>query len=373
MKRPAWMRVLLPGLAFQAVLIGGGYATGRELVAFFLPSGPAGGLLAMLVTAVAMSLTLAIVFEFSRLYRIADYQSFFVKLIGPAWIAFEIPYLLLLALVLSIVGAAAGEIVFAAFGLPKLAGTVALIGASAFFLFFGERLVARLLSTWSVVLYATFFTFLVLYSLRFGDRIAATFEAPAAMPHVLTNGISYAGLNVNCFVAVLFMMPILETRREAITSGLLAGFVAMIPGMMFFSTMMAFPAEVGKAAVPLNFLLERLNYPAFTLFFQVVILITGMKTGVGLLHALNERVALAASSRGIPFGRPARAALAVGLMIFSIVVADRIGLITLIDQGYVYLAWVFVVVIFGPIFTVGLWHVWHPQNRTTPVPTEVHA
>jgi len=42
-------RFLLPGFAFKALVIGGGYATGRELATFFLPSGPLGGLWAMLL------------------------------------------------------------------------------------------------------------------------------------------------------------------------------------------------------------------------------------------------------------------------------------------------------------------------------------
>ena len=36
-------RYLLPGFVFEAAVIGGGYATGRELVEFFLPAGPLGG------------------------------------------------------------------------------------------------------------------------------------------------------------------------------------------------------------------------------------------------------------------------------------------------------------------------------------------
>ena len=42
-------RYLLPGFVFEAAVIAGGYATGRELVEFFLPAGPWGGLLGMLV------------------------------------------------------------------------------------------------------------------------------------------------------------------------------------------------------------------------------------------------------------------------------------------------------------------------------------
>ena len=46
-----FQRWILPGLAFKAVVIGGGYATGRELAEFFLPSGPWGGLAGMLLAA----------------------------------------------------------------------------------------------------------------------------------------------------------------------------------------------------------------------------------------------------------------------------------------------------------------------------------
>jgi uncharacterized membrane protein YkvI len=34
-----FQRFVLPGLAFEAVVIGGGYATGRELAEFFLANG----------------------------------------------------------------------------------------------------------------------------------------------------------------------------------------------------------------------------------------------------------------------------------------------------------------------------------------------
>jgi uncharacterized membrane protein YkvI len=52
-KESSWFqRLLLPGFAFKAVVIGGGYATGRELAEFFLPSGPRGGLLGILLATV---------------------------------------------------------------------------------------------------------------------------------------------------------------------------------------------------------------------------------------------------------------------------------------------------------------------------------
>jgi uncharacterized membrane protein YkvI len=63
------MRVLnyiVPGLGIQAVLVGGGYATGRELVEFFISQGPATALLGMALTALLFSAGSMISFELAR-------------------------------------------------------------------------------------------------------------------------------------------------------------------------------------------------------------------------------------------------------------------------------------------------------------------
>ena len=64
-----FQRFLLPGLAFKAVVIGGGYATGRELAEFFLPSGPWGGIAAMVLATVIWSAVCVATFLFARASR----------------------------------------------------------------------------------------------------------------------------------------------------------------------------------------------------------------------------------------------------------------------------------------------------------------
>ena len=59
-----FQRWFLPGFLFQSVIIGGGYATGRELVEFFLSAGPLGGLVSILIVTVVFSVCMAIGFEF---------------------------------------------------------------------------------------------------------------------------------------------------------------------------------------------------------------------------------------------------------------------------------------------------------------------
>src|SRR5690349_15093618 len=148
-----FQRFLLPGLAFKAVVIGGGYATGRELAGFFMPSGPWGGVAAMLLAAVVWSAVCIATFAFARLYDTRDYLSFVRALLGPGWIVFEAAYVLFVVLLLAVFGAAAGAIFAAVFGLPSVLGTLALMVGIALFTAFGNASVERLFKYVSFLLY----------------------------------------------------------------------------------------------------------------------------------------------------------------------------------------------------------------------------
>ena len=194
---------LLPGFVFEAAVIGGGYATGRELVEFFLPAGPWGGLLGMVVSMLVWSVVLAISFELARLARAYDYRSFFKVLLGRGWFLFEIAYFLL--------------------GVPKLVGTLGMIAATGLLLFQRNAGIEKFLALSVGYLYLVYLVFLVWSTLVFGDRIAANFESHPVGSSWFTAGVTYAGYNVACIPAVLFCVRHLGRRREAIGAGLLAG------------------------------------------------------------------------------------------------------------------------------------------------------
>jgi hypothetical protein len=75
-----FQRTLLPGVALKAVIIGGGYATGRELAEFFLPAGPWGGLMGMVLAMLIWSLVAAITFALAQRWQTLDYRAFFRRL-----------------------------------------------------------------------------------------------------------------------------------------------------------------------------------------------------------------------------------------------------------------------------------------------------
>jgi uncharacterized membrane protein YkvI len=362
--RSSWFqRYLLPGFAFKAVVIGGGYATGRELAEFFMAHGPRGGLMGMLLAMVIWSVVCAVTFVFARETRSLDYRTFFRNLLGPAWPVFEVVYFLFVVLILAVFGAAAGVLGETAFGLPKLAGTLALMALVAFFATYGNASVERLFKWVSIFLYATYAIFVVLALTKFGDRILAGFAAPADAKGWAAGGLTYASYNIFGAVVILPVVRHFTSRKEAVVAGLIAGPMAMIPAVLFFTCMVAYYPEIASATLPSDVMLQKLNMPAFHLIFQFMIFAALLESGTGMVHAINERVAhawQAKRDRSIP--NVVRLAIAAVLLVGSIFLADRFGLVALIAKGYPKFGWAILAIYVVPLMTFGVWRLWKGRN-----------
>lgn len=358
-----FQRYLLPGFVFQAAVIAGGYATGRELVEFFLPAGPWGGLLGMAVSMLVWSAVLMASFELARIARAYDYRAFFTVLLGRGWFAFEIGYVLLMLVIMAVMGAAAGEIAYSLFGLPRLAGSMMMIAATGLMLFFGTAAIERFLVASVGYLYLVYGVFVVWCVVAFGDRIGDSFASVPVGGQWLQAGVTYAGYNVATIPAVLFCVRHFGRRRDALVAGALAGPLGMLPGVVFYIAMMGYFHEIGDQALPSAFLLGKLQAPWFEWAFQLAVMLTLVDTGVALLHALNERVANAWAERGRPMPRPLRPALAVAVMLAAVYAATAVGLVELIAKGYGTLTWYFLAIYVLPLMTWGLWLLWRYHAR----------
>jgi len=351
-----FQRFLLPGLAFKAVVIGGGYATGRELVEFFLPSGPVGGCLAILLATAIWSAVCVVTFQFARLTGSYDYRTFFRRLLGPAGVLFELAYLLFALLILAVFGAAAGALGVSVLGLPSLVGSVALVLSIAAFAALGNAAVEQLFKWVSVALYGVYALFVVFAFTTFGDRILAQFATPAPTDGWWLGGTTYAGYNIIGAVLILPVLRHLTSTRDAVTAGLLAGPLAMAPALLFFCSMIAFYPQIGAQTLPSDFLLQQLGRPVFHIAFQAMIFLALLESGTGVVHAINERAASALVERtGRPLGGVGRLLLAGAVLVLAVFVADRVGLVDLIAKGYRALAIVFLSIYVAPLLTYGVW------------------
>lgn len=361
-----FQRFLLPGLAFKSVVIGGGYATGRELAEFFLPSGPQGGIMGMVFAMLIWSAVCALTFMFAQANSTFEYRAFFRRLLGPFWHLFEIAYVIFMVLILAVFAAAAGAIVQAMTGWPTLVGTLMLMLGIGMFCAFGNQLVERLFQWASIFLYAVYALFLLFTLTSFGDRIAESVQLPVATDGWAMGGLSYASYNVVAAVVILPIARHFVCRRDALVAGLLAGPLAMLPAILFFVCMIAWYPLIGEQTLPSDFMLQKLDRPWFHVVFQAMIFLALLESGVGAVHAINERVAAAwQQRRHIVMPNTYRIAIAALLLIGSVFVADRFGLIALIAKGYRALAWMFLLVYVVPLMTIGTWRIWRSHDDDT--------
>ena len=353
----AFQRFVLPGLAFKAVVIGGGYATGREIAEFFLPAGPWGGLAAMAVATLIWCVVCAVTFVFARRLRERDYRSFFRALLGRAWPVFEIAYVLFVVLILAVFGAAAGAIGSATFGAAPIVGTLCLMVAIALCTAFGNKSVERVFVWVSILLYGVYAAFVVFALSSFGGRISQTFASAGGWNEGwLSGGLTYAGYNIIGAVVILPVTRHLTSDRDAIVAGIAAGPLAMLPAFLFFICMCAFVPAIAGVALPSDYLLARLDQPWFRYLFQVMIFAALLESGTGAVHAVNERISTVWQVRThTPLSARARGAIALALLVTCMLIADRVGLVALIANGYRALAYLLIAVYVVPLLTIGIW------------------
>ncbi|MBN1272278.1 MAG: hypothetical protein JXB26_08410 [Candidatus Aminicenantes bacterium] len=351
---PGFKKYLLPGFVFQSVVIAGGYGTGREIVEFFLQYGPLGGLLGMLLLSTLIwSLLLAVTFEFSRIFQAYDYRTFFMKLLGPFWPAFEIIYILFLLLVLAVIGSAAGVLLKDNFGMPYFLGVIFMLIAVGFLTFRGSGLIEKFLSGWSIILYIVYGSFLVVSILKFGPAIRRNFIEEPILSGWALGGFKYALYNMGVIPAVFFCLRHIKKRKEAVTAGLLGGLIGILPGLFFYIAIAGFYRPALEQEVPSVFLLQKIGFPFLLIIFQIVLFGTLIETGTGIIHSVNERLQAALKAHGKSLKNWQRPIVASVLLLAGLGLS-MFGLIDLIAKGYGTISWGFFAVYFIPIITIGI-------------------
>ncbi|MFQ5983400.1 MAG: hypothetical protein ACE5KS_08500, partial [Woeseiaceae bacterium] len=296
-----------------------------------------------------------------RAYGLFDYRSFTKRLLARAWFLYEVLYLLMMILVISVLGAAAGSILHDAFGLATGIGTIGMMVAIGLLVFYGTPAIERFLVFWSFILYAAYIVFLVLNFVQHGDAMQSNLAQGLVNSGWAVSGVKYAGYNLASVPVLLFCIRHLTRPKEAISAGLIAGPIAMIPAVLFFLTMIGQYESLMQAdrdTVPVSLLLSALAHAEFfAIVFPIVLFGTFIETGAAMIHGVNERIGqqFEESDREMP--RWMRPAVALAILIVAIVVADVVGLTDLIARGYGVITYGFLLVFVLPALTWGVWQI----------------
>lgn len=365
MQSPTFKKYFVPGIIFQSVVIAGGYGTGRELVEFFLNFGVVGGFIAMCVISfLVWAVVCAATFEFARVFKAYDYRTFFSKLLGKAWWLYEVCYFVLLLIVLAVIASSAGTILFELFGLPYFVGVVGMMIGVGALVFLGNEAIEKFLSYWSFVLYAVYIIFLIMTFVKFGGDITTAFAQGTIERGWASGGFKYAFYNLGIIPAVLFSVRHIETRKEAIGAGILAGVIGIIPGILLLVAMIAFYPGMLDVAIPTNYILDALNMPLLQIAFQITLFGTLIETGTGFIFAVTNRIDSVYTEQNKPTPSWINPTLTVVLLIAGVFIA-KFGLIGLIAKGYGTITWGFFIFYVIPALTIGIWKIKNQEKNIT--------
>ncbi|UCC39744.1 MAG: hypothetical protein JSV96_18535 [Candidatus Aminicenantes bacterium] len=356
-KASFFRRYFVPGLIFQGVLIGGGYGTGRELVEYFMKYGPLGGILGMfLITLVLWSLILAATFEFSRKFKLYDYRSLLLNLLGRFWLIFEVFFIVLLIVVLAVIGSAAGVLLRDFFGFPYLFGVGIMLASVGFLTFKGSGLIEKFLSGWSIFIYVVYALFLIIAIIKFGPLIQKNLTSGIILPKWAIGGLKYGLYNMSVFPAVLFCIRNIETRKEAISAGAIAALIGLLPGFFFYIAILGYYPAVVTEEIPAVFVIQEAGVPFLLVIFLVMLVGTLIETGTGFIHSVNERIQSAFQARGKVFPRWMRPVIGVLMLLISLCLSS-FGIINLVAKGYGLMSWGVFFIYFVPLMTLGLYKI----------------
>jgi uncharacterized membrane protein YkvI len=345
----------MPAAVFQSVIIGGGYGTGREVIEYVTRHGAWGGFIAISIIALIFAAVLSTSFVFAQRFKVFNYRSFLISLLGPYWLLYEVLFLLLLTLVLAIVSAAISNIFSQRFGTSPIIAVISLMSLVSLLNYYGREFVEKLLSFSSIVLMLslsalTIFTVTLLY-----EDILRSFSNPAVISEAIQSGAQFAIYNSALIPVLIYCAANANSRSEAMKAGLIAGLFGAAPALMLHITFLPYMPEIMTQDIPTYYLLEKIGLDwAITTYF-LILTSTIILTAVGVLQGVNERIDSWKKDTNLSGGLTSwqRALVAATLTLVSIFLA-KFGIVALIAKGYGSLSWGFLIVFTVPLMTIGV-------------------
>lgn len=359
-----YAKYILPGVLLQSVLIGGGYATGREIFSYGAKFG-AYGWVSGLTIGIGFALFAFLTFEICRIFKVYDYKNYIKKVIGPLWPVMDILTILIAILLIAVMAAATGSI-FEQANMPNILGSVVIVLLCGFLNFRGKKLIEKFESVGTILLYGGYILFTILVLVKFGSHIPEVFKAAdtsavdgsVTIPLCIFTGILYVAYNINAIPMGMFSLTRQTKRKETLISGIIAGLLMVIPWFLTYFAMMCFygnSAIVGEGvATPWLEMIKAVNGgTALIVLFSIVMGWTLVETATGCIHMIIDRFDVAMEEKGHNrLSDRNRGIITVATLVAALLLS-RIGVVTLIEKGYTLISYGFIAFYLLPTLIVG--------------------
>lgn len=341
---------------------GSGFASGNQADKYFIQTGYI-GLLTPVIAVALMTLVAREAIAMYNNHKCRNYMDLFRELYHPfdkLAVVFEIWFNIMVLVSASSVLAGAAELLKELNILPYLV-TAVLVGIILLFLvIFGESVVARASTLFTVIIlitcFAIFFTGIAEKGI---PAIAETIRASGApQGHVLPilSAFSYAGFCLTVIPSLITTGAVLKNRRNAGGAMLISFFMNLIPLMLSVVMLFGWSADyraAGRATLPTLYITEQLGSTVLFLCYNICLLLCMLSTGVTTTFGFVSRF------RDLEFlkkrfqNQRTRCLIVAFVALSASTLFSLVGLDTVVNYGYRYMGYIGTVIFIIPFLTVG--------------------
>ncbi len=339
-------RVLVPGIIFQSVIIGGGYASGREAMEYCAKYGM-NGLFVIILCAALFSFLLFLSFLAAKKFQAYDYKSLSECLIKKYWILFELLFLFMAIIAISVVISTVATTASIHFNYNYILMTLLIILLLALLSFLGNKWIIRYKSVGSFLLYSIYIFFFVSIYFSKSEVKELNYEI-SLKPDWIISSITYVCYNLVAVPACFFTIKALKTKKEILWSSIIGGILAIIPMLLIFLILYD-EVALQNEPLPLLNLIEAYLGKSVLLVYYFILIYTLSETGIGLIHAISDRIEVHLNYfKNIQFNKIYKVMIAIITSFFAFVLA-QFGVINLVANWYGNAAWGFFLLFVIPL------------------------
>lgn len=364
MKRK-WYPILAVGFTYAAMLMGGGFSTGREIVQFHARFGT-GGVFSLIVAAIALSYVGVVALSLAVRWKTFDYKSFVMTLyrtflpnsVAPkAFRVYDIIVIITSPIGIAVMIAAFAYMLVQETGMAY--GLATAIGALIILLLvtFGGKVV-RAFGFWGsigiVIGIAIALAYIFEPSKSFSVIASGVFPLGAGW---LLSGILYMAYNCVCVVAAISIAEVLPDRFSAITAGWIGGITAVLCYTFVYLVLMMYYPQILDEPLPLWFTFDVAAIPALRFLYDIILSLAVLTTGVGSVLILVKRFMPVITPKFGGRELLSRFILSIVFILFGLGLSF-FGIIQLIAVGYTAVAWIAILFFVVPVLVFGSWQCW---------------
>lgn len=287
--RKSLFNILGVSCGYAAAVIGAGFASGQEIVSFFVKYGKC-SIIGICIACVIFSLFSCAVLCTCVDKKIYNYSDFLDSIFkgGHTRRIMEVMTLVFAAASLCVMTACAGEMGKVLLGVPRIAGALAFTAACGAIFFMGSKKLMEINSVLgAVIVFGIILS--CLYILRFREHQAFANEASMAV-----SGVVYAGYNLLTAGAILSgMSGCLKSRGEAVLSSAVSGFVLFVMITLIWGVLGIYYGKINLGEIPMLTMSLRQNNILgifYGIMLMFAVLTTGVSNGFGVIDIAVKKI-----------------------------------------------------------------------------------